>query len=253
MGAKFVAAIIGVIILVVLAQTFVFGGDDNSPSVNNPSSIPTATPPAEQNDPVLLGEGDAGGGSSSAGSSSSSSRTTYTVQSGDTLGGIASAQGVAPEDQAAWIQEVLDLNDMEDARQLQAGQELILPGAPQSSASLSATESTDDDAEADEPEATPPPSATGTLPTATPSNGGGGSAGTYTVVDGDTPYGIALNHCVEDPDAWVNELLEINAVDANSLSVGMELDLPPGTPAFCGEEGTGEDTPEEATPEEDGG
>jgi LysM repeat protein len=239
MGAKFVAAIIGVIILVVLAQTFVFGGDDDAPSVNNPSSIPTATPSVDQKEPVLLGEGSAGEGSSGSLSSGSSSQTTYTVQSGDTLGAIATQVGVAPEDQAAWIQEVLDLNGMEDARQLQAGQELILPGVPQSTAS-SDDSNTSNDTQTDEPETepTPPPSATGTLPTATPGSGGG-SAGVYVVVDGDYPYLIALKHCVDDPDAWVAELLDINAADAGSLSIGQELDLPPGTPAFCGEEGTG--------------
>lgn len=236
MGAKFVAAIIGVIILVVLAQTFIFGGDDGSPSVNNPSSIPTATPPVNQDQPVLLGEGDAGGGSS-GGSSSSSAQSTYTVQSGDTLGGIAAQLGVAPEDQAAWVAEVLDLNGMEDARQLQAGQELILPGVPQSSSSgnENATPETQPSAQV---EATAPPSATGTLPTPTP---GSGAVGVYVVTDGDYPYLIALKHCVDDPDAWVEELLDINAVDANSLSIGQELDLPPGTPPFCGDEGTGGD------------
>ena len=239
MGAKFVAAIIGVIILVVLAQTFIFGGDDNSPSVTNPSSIPTATPPVEQEEPVLLGEG-SGGEGSGGGGSSSSAQSTYTVQSGDTLGAIAGQLGVAPEDQAAWIQEVLDLNGMSDARELQAGQELILPGVPQSAASSDdASDDSSDDAQTDEPETepTPPPSATGTLPTATPGSGGG-SAGTYVVVEGDTPFGIAINHCVEDPDAWSQELLEINGVDANSLAIGQELDLPPGTPAFCGGEET---------------
>jgi LysM repeat protein len=237
MGAKFVAAVIGVIILVVLAQTFVFGGDDGSPSVNNPNSIPTATPPVETGSPVLLGEGDAGGGGSGGGSTSAQS--TYTVQSGDTLGAIASQLGVAPEDQANWIAEVLDLNGMEDARQLQSGQELILPGVPQSTSSDD-DETEDDSAEAD---VTPPPSATGTLPTATPGSSEG-SPGVYVVVEGDSPYLIALNHCVDDPDAWAQELLEINGVDATSLSIGQELDLPPGTPPFCGEAASDDSTDE---------
>lgn len=244
MGAKFVAAIIGVIILVVLAQTFVFGGDDGTPSVNNPGSIPTATPPVEQDQPVLLGQGDAGGGAGSGGGSSTSAQSTYTVQSGDTLGAIASQLGVAPEDQAAWIAEVLDLNGMEDARQLQSGQELILPGVPQSSAPAEDDEAEDADTSSDAPETEPtaPPSATGTLPTSTP---GSGSPGVYVVVEGDSPYLIALNHCVEDPDAWSQELLEINGVDAGSLSIGQELDLPPGTPPFCGDAATDEEEPED--------
>ncbi len=239
MGAKFVAAIIGVIILVVLAQTFIFGGGDGSPSVNNPSSIPTATPPINLQDPVLLGQGDAGGGGGT--SPSSSSQSTYTVQSGDTLGAIAAQLGVAPGDQQAWINQVLDLNGMEDARQLQAGQELILPGVPQSSSSSNGNETpvtqpTTQPTTQATAVPTPPPSATGTLPTATP--GSGGATGVYVVEDGDYPYLIALKHCVDDPDAWVAELLDINGVDANSLSIGQELDLPPGTPPFCGAEGT---------------
>jgi LysM repeat protein len=242
MGAKFVAAIIGVIILVVLAQTFVFGGDDGTPSATNPSSIPTATPRVDQDQPVLLGQGDAGGGSS-GGSGSIGAQSTYTVQSGDTLGAIADAQGIAPEDQADWVAEVLELNGMEDARQLQAGQELILPGTPQSSATATPTAGDDDDEAETEP--TEPPSATGTVPTATPDPD---AAGIYVVAEGDSPYAIALKHCVDDPDAWVAELLEINAVEAESLAIGQELDLPPGTPPFCGEDGAGE---EEATDEED--
>jgi LysM repeat protein len=237
MGAKFVAAIIGVIILVVLAQTFIFGGDDGSPSVNNPNSIPTATPPVNQEQPVLLGQGDAGGGGSGGGSSSSA-QSTYTVQSGDTLGGIASQLGVAPEDQAAWVAEVLELNGMADARQLQAGQELILPGVPQSTSSNNAPSATPETQATTQTQATPPPSATGTLPTPTP---GSGAVGVYVVTDGDYPYLIALKHCVADPDAWVEELLDINAADATSLSVGQELDLPPGTPPFCGDEGASDD------------
>ena len=230
MGAKFIAAIIGVIILVVLAQTYIFGGDDDIPSVNNPSSIPTATPPVNLNAPISLGTSEAG---DSGGGSSGGSQSTYAVQSGDTLGAIASQLGVAPEDQAAWVAEVLDLNGMEDARQLQAGQELILPGVPQAAAT------TDDGSNQDDtptPQATAPPSATGTAATATP---GSGAAGIYVVEDGDYPFLIALKHCVDDPDAWVLELLDINALDATSLSIGEELDLPPGTPPFCGEDGTG--------------
>jgi LysM repeat protein len=240
MGAKFVAAIIGVIILVVLAQTFIFGGDDGTPTVNNPSSIPTATPPLAQETPVLLGEGDAGGGGG-GGSSGGSGQSTYTVQSGDTLNAIAAQLGIAPADQANWVQQVLDLNGMEDARQLQAGQELILPGAPQSSSDDGSedTASADEgDSSDSEPTPTVPPSATGTLPTPTP---GAGSPGVYVVADGDSPYLIALNHCVDDPDAWVQELLDINDVDATSLSIGQELDLPPGTPPFCGEADSGGD------------
>jgi LysM repeat protein len=244
MGAKFVAAVVGVIILVVLAQTFIFGGGNDSPSANRPDSIPTATPPVTQDEPVLLGQGQAGGGSGSGGDSSSgsSSQSTYVVQSGDTLGAIAAQLGVSADEQAAWIADVLDINGMQDARQLQVGQELILPATPGASASSSNPTNTPETQAAASPQPTAPPSATGTAETPTPS--AGGSSGTYAVVDGDTPYAIALKYCVDDPSAWAQELLDLNNVEATSLSVGEELELPPGTPPFCADQ---------ATPTSDGG
>jgi LysM repeat protein len=225
MGAKLVAGIVGLIILVVLVQTYVLGGDDSGPSVNRPGSIPTATPPANQAEPVLLGQGNAGTNTQPSGSSSGS---TYTVQSGDTLGAIAARFNVPADQQAAWIAQVLSLNNMQDARQLQAGQVLKLP-AITPSASPSATPRTS--ATPGTPTSTPRASATGTAPTSTPRSGG--SAGTYTVVSGDTPFLIAEKHCVTDPAPWVDELLDINNVQASSLAIGEVLDLPPGTPALC--------------------
>lgn len=233
MGARFVAAIIGVIILVVLAQTFVFSGDDDAPSLDRPDSIPTATPPADLNDPVLLGENDAAGGGN-GGSAGGSGASTYTVQSGDTLSGIAAQLGVPAEEQAAWIAEVLALNGMEDARQLQAGQELTLPGV--SAAAPAPTEAPQDDPG---PVSSPIVSATGTIPTPTPP--GGVSSGIYVVESGDYPYLIATKHCVDNPDSWSDELLELNGVDATSLTPGQELQLPPGTPALCQEGATSDD------------
>ncbi len=221
MGAKFVAAAIGVIIVVVLGQTLLFGGDDGVPSITRPGSIPTATPPAGQDEPTSLGTSDAGGGQSAPGPTN----TSYTVQPGDTLGAIAGLLGVPADEQVAWTLEVLSLNGMDDPRQLQAGQELILPG-------FTASSGPDDSAEAT---ATPPTSATGTTPT--------GPGGTYTIVAGDYPFLIATNHCVDDPEAWVADLLDINAINPTSLAIGLVLDLPPGTPAYCGE-GNVEPTPQ---------
>jgi LysM repeat protein len=225
MGAKFVAGIVGLIIVVVLVQTCLLGNDDSSPSVRNPSSIPTATPPADQGEPVLLGQGSAG--SSGGGQTPGPSGNTYTVQSGDTLGAIAVRFNVPADGQAAWIAEVLRLNNMQDARQLQAGQELKLP-AVAATARPSGTATP----RPGTPTSTARPSSTGTVPTPTPRSGGG-SATTYTIVSGDTPFAIAEKHCVKDPGPWVEELLDINAVEANSLRPGDVLDLPPGTPARC--------------------
>jgi LysM repeat protein len=243
MGAKFVAGIVGLIIVVVLAQTLFFGGDDDAPSITRPSSIPTATPPADTGEAVLLGEGEAGNtGSQPSGSGSTAAGNTYTVQPGDTLGAIAAQQGVPAEEQAAWIAEVLRLNNMEDARQLQSGQELTLPAR-----SAAVRPTTSPTARAGETATgTPRASSTGTATTPTATARPAGSGGTYTVVSGDYPFLIAEKHCVDDPDAWVDELLELNNADASTLGVGVVLDLPPGTPAFCG--GAASDDDDEATP-----
>jgi LysM repeat protein len=232
MGAKVLAGIIGLIIIVVLVQNCVLGDDDPSPSINRPGSIPTATPPAEQSEAVLLGSGDAGGGGGgSGGQTQSGGGGTYTVQSGDTLGAIAVRFNVPADGQAAWIAEVLRLNNMQDARQLQSGQELQLPVVA-ATARPSGTATPRPTGTAAAATGTPRPSATGTVPTQTP-RAGGGSAATYTVVSGDSPFLIAEKHCVENPAPWVDELLEINNVEANALRVGEVLDLPEDTPALC--------------------
>jgi LysM repeat protein len=157
---------------------------------------------------------------------------TYTVQSGDTLGAIAQRLNVPADGQAAWISEVLRLNDMQDARQLRSGQELKLPAVAATARPSGTATPRPTGTSAAAPTNTPRPSATGTLATPT-SAAGGGSASTYTVVSDDSPYLIAEKHCVDDPVSWVEELLEINNVDARSLRVGEVLDLPAGTPALC--------------------
>jgi LysM repeat protein len=227
MGAKFVAGIVGLIIVVVLVQTCLLGDDDTTPSINRPSSIPTATPLAETPQAVLLGQSGAatGGGQTQTGGASGN---TYTVLSGDTLGAIAVRFNVPADGQAAWLSEVLRLNDMQDARELRAGQELRLPASSGAQAPAgSATARPGATATG-----TARPSATGTVPTATPGSRGG-SAATYTVVSGDSPFLIAEKHCVAEPAPWADELLEINNVEASTLRVGEVLDLPPGTPPLC--------------------
>jgi LysM repeat protein len=229
MGARFVAGIIGLIIVVVLVQTCFLDDDDSTPSINRPGSIPTATPPAEQSEPVLLGQ--SGAGSTTGQTVTGASGNTYTVVSGDTLGAIAQRLNVPADGQAAWISEVLRLNDMQDARQLRTGQELKLPAVAATARPSGTATPRPTGTSAAAPTNTARPSATGTL--ATPTRAAGGSASTYTVVSGDSPFLIAEKHCVENVVAWVDELLEINNVEANSLRVGEVLDLPPDTPALC--------------------
>ena len=235
MIAKLVAGFLGLIIVAVLLQGFVLGGGDGGgslPSVSRPGSIPTATPPAQLPEPVQLGQapgGTTGATGGATGPGQAAGRQTYVVQSGDTLGSIASQFNVSPEQQGAWVGEVLRLNNMDDARQLRAGQELNIPPTTASAAGATGTPArTTTPAAGASPTATP---STQASPTATPRPAGSG--GTYTVVSGDIPLTIAAKFCVDNPTAWANQLVEINGVSAGSLRVGQELTLPPGTPAPC--------------------
>jgi LysM repeat protein len=219
MGGKIIAGVVGFVVLVLLVQNYVLGdGEPGGQTLGRTGAVPTATLPAQTPVAVSLGAVQPGGGSSNGGGATSGP-STYVVQSGDTLGTIASSFNVAAENQAAWIAEVLDLNGIADARLLQAGQELLLPDTPASGGQT--------------------PSATGSNPivTATPGgstgSGGGGGGGTYVVVSGDTPFGIAEKFCVEGAAAWVNELVALNNVNPNNLTLGQELELPAGTPPMC--------------------
>jgi LysM repeat protein len=88
------------------------------------------------------------------------------------------------------------------------------------------------------PAGTPPPAGTpggtprpaGTPPPATTPAPPAGA--TYTVVSGDTGFGIAnkLNIPAAQQQQWVNDLLRINNTTAGALRVGQVLNLPPPAP-----------------------
>ena len=222
MGIRVAVGLLVIAVLVLLLRGSLFGGDESKPSAARPGSIPTATPPADLPGPVTLGEAQAATGSPAAGGSGS----TYVVKSGDTLGAIAAQLGIPADQQAAWIAEVLRLNGIEDARLLQAGVELKLPARAQSATATPTRAS-------GTPTAT---SAAGTrTPTPTPRPTTTGGAGTYTVVSGDYPTLIGEKHCVPEAelDAWAQELLDLNGVQATNLQVGQVLELPAGTPPLC--------------------
>jgi LysM repeat protein len=231
---KLVGAGLAVILVILFFQAgFFSSGDSASPSVSRPSSIPTATPPAQMPEPVLLGETLA-----AAPAAAGASGDTYVVKPGDTLGGIASQLGVPIDQQAAWIAEVLRLNGLADARLLATGVALRLPRSPTPAPAARTGTPT---VTATRPAATPTvqaAAATATpqaaAPTATrqPVAGGGG---TYTVVANDNPHLIGQKHCVPTAqlDAWANQLLALNNTTASGLQVGQVLQLPANTPG-CG-------------------
>jgi LysM repeat protein len=216
MGGRIIAGVIGFVVLVLLIQNYVLKEDGGGTGTQGRTgAAPTATLPAQTPQAISLGEVQQGGATTDGGSTTTGGGT-YVVQAGDTLASIAASFNVAPEAQAAWVAEVLELNGIADARLLQAGQELLIPTAP---AATSAT-----------PSGTP---GTNGIAVATPTPGTSGGDGTYIVVSGDTPLDIAAKFCVQSPTAWVNELVALNGIDPNNLSVGQELQLPAGTPAQC--------------------
>ncbi len=225
MGVRLIGGLVALVIVVVLAQTFVFGGGGGLPSSTGgrTGTIPTATPPAQLPDPILLGSSSGATGPSGG---NTTAGTTYTVQAGDTLGTIATSFKVPADQQAQWIADVLRLNGLADARLLQAGQVLNLPG-------VTIAASTPTGSSGAQPTSTLPAGAPTPQVTATTTTSGAGSGDTYTVVDGDNPYVIADKFCVASAAPWVNELLALNNIDASNLRIGQMLQLPQGTPAQC--------------------
>lgn len=152
--------------------------------------VPTATPFARVPEPIIV-TGD--GTLPSGGGGGSEDAVTYVVESGDTVGAIAARFGV-PEDV---IREANDLVDDE----IFIGQTLTIPRG-------------DGDG------------GTGGEATAEPTQapGGGGGGGTYTVQDGDTAFGIALQF-----DVTVEELEAANGVGPgglDDLQIGQVIQLP---------------------------
>ncbi len=242
MSIKLGGAVLGAILILLTAQGCVFGGnDDGGPGgpLSRPGAIPTATLPATLQDPVLLGQVQTtSGGTNTIGASAS----TYVIKSGDTLGSVATALGVPSDQQAAWIAEVLRLNNITDARTLGVGVELTLPriatatstprttgtpGTPQATPNRTTTPAA---GTTTTPQATT--SAATSTPTVRPTSSGSSSGRTYTVVSGDTPLVIAekLNVPAAQQASWANELVALNGINPSSMQIGDVLDLPTGTP-----------------------
>jgi LysM repeat protein len=234
MIVKVGAGVVALIVAALFLNSFVFGGgEEDEPSVTRPGSIPTATPPANLPEPVLLGEATGtGGGGTSPGTGGATGGNTYVVKSGDTLFGIAAQLNVPAGQQASWVAEVLRLNGLADASLLRAGQELRVPATtgatPAATTGAASGTATPQRTATSAPASTNTPSAA--APTATPRATVTGGGGTYTVVSGDYPLLIAekLGIAQSLQAAWVDQLVALNGINPASLSVGQVLQLPAG-------------------------
>ncbi len=224
---RFLAAFVSIAGLVLIVGACFFDSGSGGSGVRTGvvarlGSIPTATPPAQLPEPVLLGQTQAGSRPAGPGGGGD----TYVTKSGDTIAGIAASLGVLPDQQAAWVAEVLRLNGILDARLIGVGIELRLPRTPTQTARATAT-ATPSPATAAPATRTPPPATT-----STPRPAVQAGPGTYTVVSGDFPLLIAEKLGVPPSQAliWAAELVRINNLTPNAIAIGTLLQLPAGTP-----------------------
>ena len=178
------------------------GGDS---IVLDVSEIVTATPPETLPEPLIVGE-----------QLPEVEGAIYIVRAGDTLFSIAGQF-------ATTVEAIVEANDIADARQLEVGQDLLIPGN-QEDIVLGATSEpspTAESAATAEPSATPGPTGT---PAPSPTQGPSGESCIYTVEPGDIAIRIAERHGIE-----LEELAALNNTtvdDLRSLQVGDELAVP---------------------------
>jgi LysM repeat protein len=150
---------------------------------------------------------------------------TYKVVAGDTLDAIAINLGIADDDMDDWVDQVVVLNDLPDANTIIEGQVLAIPVGS-------------DDAGSEVSDGSLTPVA---------------ESQTYTVKDGDTLLGIAINLGVSDEMSWIDDVVELNGLDsADMLSIGQVLQLPADTtPADTASAESDDDADSEDTTAED--
>lgn len=179
------------------------GGDDSA--VLDVSEIVTATPPETLPEPLIVGE-----------QLPEVEGAIYIVRAGDTLFSIAGQF-------ATTVEAIVEANDIADARQLEVGQDLLIPGVVQEGVVVGATPEPSPTAE---PDATAEPS--GSAPTDTPAPSPtldpSGDNCIYTVESGDIAIRIAERHGIE-----LEELAALNNTtvdDLRSLQIGDGLVVP---------------------------
>ena len=171
--------------------------------------------PNRKTSDVLSSDGAGPSASNTSNTSVTSSTSTYTVKDGDSLYDIAASLGVPDDKQGAWLKDVLQLNAMDDANVLRAGQALKVPDGYKPKPAANAT-------------------ATGPTTTATPASdellirAPGATSCLYTVRTGDTLAGVSVKLGIPEVDKqnWTTYVSLLNGVDANALPVGNGLRIP---------------------------
>ncbi|MEX0786120.1 MAG: LysM peptidoglycan-binding domain-containing protein [Dehalococcoidia bacterium] len=165
------------------------------------TNVPTATPPEQLPDPLIVNQSDAPPGGND---------TTYIVASGDSPGSIADQFGISVDD-------LMAANGITDPQSLQVGVELTIPGA---------TSPPDSDVLGDEEE--PAPTAVVVVdepepePTVAEEPEPPAEGQVYIVQEGDIPETIAAQFGIT-----AEELMAANGItDPTALQVGDELVIP---------------------------
>ncbi len=187
------------------------------------TAIPTATPYAVEPSPIIVG-GVAGAEPTAPGATGD--EISYVIEPGDALETIAAQFGVT-------VEAIMELNGIEDAATIFAGQELLIPAGgtvstPPSDPTTEPTSeptavSTEEPQPTAEPTEEPAPTAEPTeVPGPGPTVPPGGQ--TYVVQDGDSGFAIA--------DAFgvtIDALAEANGMtvaELDNLQIGQEIIIP---------------------------